>query len=440
MRRCWFTRASSTGRSVRIDGVPNSGVRKEVLAFAIPGFVLLGLLAALSFGVARNVASQESVRDAVIFAEQAEAMAVRPHLREGLADGDPRALAELDAVVRARVLKDPTVTVRLWAPDGTIVYSDKPALIGQKFDLGDEELEVLAKGGTEAEVSDLAKPENRFETQYGELVEVYLPTLGPDGQYLFEVYQREAFLQAQTASMLRALAPTIVGALAVLAVILLLLAWRMARRFDRDRQQREDLLLYAVNSSEAERRRIAADLHDGVVQDLAGVSFGLSALAHQHPDVEPQLTTAADRTRKAVGSLRTLLVDIYPPNLRNAGLSAAIEDLAGNLEAEVVLDLQPGLDLDDTSQQAFYRVAREAMQNIAKHARACRVQVDLHRSGTTVTLRVADDGRGFVPARADCGHVGLDIMRDLAQQVGGRLDVRSEPGRGTTVVFAMECP
>jgi two-component system, NarL family, sensor kinase len=411
-----------------------------VSAFAIPGFILLGLLAALSFWAARNVASQESVRDAVIFAEQAEAMAVRPYLREGLATGDPEAIAELDAVVRQRVLKDPTVTVRLWAPDGTIVYSDKSALIGQKFELGEEELEVLAEGGTEAEVSDLSKPENRFETEYGELVEVYLPTEGSDGRYLFEIYQREAFLQAQTATMVKALAPTIVGALAVLAGILLLLAWRMARRFDRDRQQREELLLYAVNASEAERRRIAADLHDGVVQDLAGVSFGLSALAHQHPDVEPQLTTAADRTRKAVGSLRTLLVDIYPPNLRNAGLTAAIEDLVSNLDAQVSLDLQPGLDLDDTCQQAFYRIAREATQNIAKHANADRVWVELSRTGSTVTLRIADDGRGFVVGDADVGHVGLDLMKDLAQQLGGRLEVESAPGQGATVLFAMECP
>lgn len=415
-------------------------MRKEVLAFAVPGFVLLGLLAALSFWVARNVASQESVRDAVIYAQQAEAMTIRPHLQSGLATGDPQAVAALDRVVRQRLLKDPTVTVRLWAADGTIVYSDKPELIGQRFDLGSEELEVLRDGGTDAEVSDLTKPENRFETAYGELVEVYLPTQGPDGTYLLEVYQRQAFLEAQTATMVRALAPTIVGALAVLAGILLLLAWRMARRLDRDRQQREDLLLYAVNASEAERRRIAADLHDGVVQDLAGVSFGLTALAHSHPDVEPQLSTAADRTRKAVGSLRTLLVDIYPPNLRDAGLTAAIEDLAHGLVAETELDLQPGLDLDDTCQQAFYRIAREATHNIAKHAAASRVAISLRRSGPVVALEVDDDGRGFALGEAAGGHVGLALMHDLAAQVGGELTVVSEPGRGTRVSFSMDCP
>jgi signal transduction histidine kinase len=304
-------------------------------------------------------------------------------------------------------------------------------------------LEVLAEGGVEAEVSDLTKPENRFERAHGELIEVYLPVTGPDGTtYLMEMYTRQAFLDSATQRLVMALAPTIVGALAVLALILLLLAWRMARRLDRDRQQREELLLYAVNSSEAERRRIAADLHDGVVQELAGVSFGLSALAQQQSTEAAfsQLTTAADRTRKAVGSLRTLLVDIYPPNLREAGLAAALQDLANGLDCPVDVEVQPGLAIDDQCQQAFYRIARESTQNIRKHAQAKQVGIRLDRSGDVVVLEVRDDGRGFRPGHGDTGHVGLTLMQDLAVQVGGELVVRSTPGAGTTVRFAMECP
>ncbi len=418
-------------------------VRREVLAFAIPGVVLLGLLAAVSFWVARSVAQEESVRDAVITAQQAEQLVVRAHIEPGLAAGDPEAVSALDAVVRDRLLTDPVVTVRLWREDGTIVYSDKSELIGERFDLGDDELEVLAEGGVEAEVSDLTKPENRFERAHGELIEVYLPVTGPDGTtYLMEMYTRQAFLDSATQRLVMALAPTIVGALAVLALILLLLAWRMARRLDRDRQQREELLLYAVNSSEAERRRIAADLHDGVVQELAGVSFGLSALAQQQSTEAAfsQLTTAADRTRKAVGSLRTLLVDIYPPNLREAGLAAALQDLANGLDCPVDVEVQPGLAIDDQCQQAFYRIARESTQNIRKHAQAKQVGIRLDRSGDVVVLEVRDDGRGFRPGHGDTGHVGLTLMQDLAVQVGGELVVRSTPGAGTTVRFAMECP
>src|SRR5690606_3470978 len=143
-------------------------VRKEVLAFAIPGFLLLGLLAAISFWVARDVAQEESVRDAVVAAQQAEQWVVAPEVTEALGQGDPASIAALDEVVRNRLLADPLVTVRLWDADGTIVYSDKPQLIGERFDLGPEELEVLADGGVEAEVSDLSKPENRFERTHGE--------------------------------------------------------------------------------------------------------------------------------------------------------------------------------------------------------------------------------------------------------------------------------
>ena len=430
-------------QNLRVPKVPEGGVvHREVLAFAIPGFVLLGLLAALSFWAARNVASDESVRDAVISAQQAEQLAIQPNLREGLADGDPEAIAALDEVVRKRLLTDPTVTVRVWREDGTIVYADKPQLIGERFELGADELEVLEQGGVDAGVSDLTKPENRFERNYGELVEVYLPVTAQDGTtYLLEVYQRQAFLDSATQKMLMALAPSIVGALAVLAFILLLLAWRMARRLDRDRQHREELLLYAVNSSAAERRRIAADLHDGVVQDLAGVSFGLTALSQgaQDPVTRTQLASAADHTRKAVGSLRTLLVDIYPPNLREAGLSAALQDLAGTLDCPVDLDLQPGLALDDKCQQALYRMAREVTQNISKHAAATQVWISLHRLDDLVEMVVRDDGRGFGPAPADSGHVGLTLIADLASQMGGALEVDSTPGEGTCVTITVKC-
>jgi len=417
-------------------------VRKEVLAFAIPGFLLLGLLAAISFWVARDVAQEESVRDAVVAAQQAEQWVVAPEVTEALGQGDPASIAALDEVVRNRLLADPLVTVRLWDADGTIVYSDKPQLIGERFDLGPEELEVLADGGVEAEVSDLSKPENRFERTHGELIEVYLPVTGADGStYLMEVYTKQAFLEAQTQALVRALAPAVLGALAVLALILLLLAWRMARRLDRDRQQREDLLLYAVNSSEAERRRIAADLHDGVVQDLAGVSFGLSAMASGAEDVsvQRQLTTAADRTRKAVGSLRTLLVDIYPPNLRDAGLGAALQDLGNGLDADVEVEVDPLPPLDDTCQQALYRVARESTQNVAKHSGATTVTIRLKRHDDCVVLEVIDNGQGFDAGRSESGHVGLALMQDLATQLGGDLRVESTRGQGTAVRFELEC-
>ena len=112
----------------------------------------------------------------------------------------------------------------------------------------------------------------------------------------------------------------------------------MARRLQRGHRDRERLLAAAVESSERERARIASDLHDGVVQDLAGVAFGLAPLADEaQRDGDRQragvLRDASARLRQGVRDLRTLLVEIHPPRLESAGLEPALSDLLSPLEA-----------------------------------------------------------------------------------------------------------
>jgi two-component system, NarL family, sensor kinase len=420
-------------------------IRKEVLRFAIPGVVLLVCLAAVSVWVAVRLAQDESVRNATEAAELVARTAIEPAIVEGVQRGDPAAIARLDTVVRDRIVRDPVVTVRLWDGEGRIVYSDKPELIGQSYSLGEEELNVLAHGGVEAEVSDLTKPENRLEQGLGDLVEVYLPVSTADGsRYLFELYQRQSALQDDTWRLLSVLIPVIGGSLLVLAIILLWLALRMARRLDQDRAQRERLLIHAVDASEMERKRIAADLHDGVVQELAGVSYVLvgladrAAQAHDQP-AEDRLRRASGQTSSAVRGLRSLLVDIYPPNLEQAGLAVALTDLVDRMGdgIEASLHVDEGLALTPAVQQVVYRVAREALQNVGKHARAEHVAVRLVRVGDTVTLTVVDDGTGFDPSVRPQGHVGLHLLADLAERVDGVLTLSSQPDAGTTVTFAV---
>ena len=157
-----------------------------------------------------------------------------PHVSRALEKGDPEAVAQLDEVVRERLLDDPVVTVRLWEQRRHHRLPDKPPLIGQRFDLGDEELEVLNNGGVEAEVSDLSKPENRFEHRVRrELIEVYLPA---QGRTAAASCWRSTPGRPSWSSRPRGWSsrwrPRWSGAPAVLALILLLLAWRMARRLD----------------------------------------------------------------------------------------------------------------------------------------------------------------------------------------------------------------
>jgi signal transduction histidine kinase len=370
----------------------------------------------------------------------------------GILHDDEDARQDLDDLVQAQVIGGPIVRVKLWTEGGTIVYSDEPALIGRRFSLGDEELELFKTGGAQAELSDLSSPENRFERQQGKLLEAHTTIRTPDGtQLLFEIYERYSSVSASSHRLLIAMAPPLLGGLVVLMLFQLPLAWSMGRRLQRGHRERETLLTNAVEASAQERRRIAADLHDGVVQDLAGVAFGLAPLTAEAQGRGDKAQAAALRQatetlRQGVRSLRTLLVEIHPPNLESAGLRVALSDLLSPLAAA---GIDTSLDVDDSPAEGgehdelVYRVAREALRNAQKHASASTVSVVVTRAphGTT-RLVVSDDGAGFSPVqRADRGtegHLGLTLLEAIVQQAGGTLAVHSTPGTGTMV--EMELP
>ena len=446
---------TSSSSSRRRPGSPSGGsrasgahtervttVRREVLRFAIPGIVALVVVAAGTLWVARTVATDEAISDARRDARLLARGVVEPAVTDQVVSGDPDAFAYLDAVVRSRVMSDEIVGVRLWAPDGTIVYAEDAALVGEQFDLGEDELEVLEEGGSEAELSDLSKPENASQRGFGELLEVYQRVETPDGDpLLFEIYQRQSTIDSRAGDVLGTLWPLVVVPLVVLLGVELTLAWRMARRLEQSTQDRERLLRRALDSSETERRRIAADLHDGVVQDLAGVSYTLAALADTadvagEDDQARRLAGAAAETRRSVRSLRSLLVEIYPPNLADTGMEGALSDLAAAASRNgtaVSVAVDPDLTLDGEAMAVVYRVAREALQNVAKHARAEQVSVTLVAAGGETVLTVQDDGAGFDPGTVSEGHVGLRLLRDLATEHGAELRIDSVPGAGSTV-------
>lgn len=432
----------------RVTGRPTS-VRREVLRFAIPGVVALVVVVAASLWLARSIATEEARRDAETTAELVARTVVEPNLTDDVVAGDPEALARFDELIRTGVLVDPTVTARVWAADGRIVYSDKPELIGDRYELDEDDLADLRSGETDAGVSDLSKPENRYERGYGELLEVYTGVQAADGEpYLFEIYQRQASIDSDATRIFRSMIPVMVGSLVLLMAIQLTLAWRMARRLEQGQKERERLYQQALDASDVERRRIAADLHDGVVQDLAGVGFTLAALADRaesedHDEAQARrLTASAGTVRRSVRALRSLLVEIYPPNLADAGLERALGDLVASTNGwtEVSVEVAPDLDLSDEQKTVVYRVAREALQNVRKHARASSVGIELAGDGGNAVLTVTDDGVGFAPAlgadgapASPDGHVGLRLMTDAARQAGGDLTVTSAPGGGTTV-------
>jgi signal transduction histidine kinase len=334
--------------------------------------------------------------------------------------------------------------VKIWNAEGRILYSDEPRLIGQRFQLAPDELEALRSKGTSADVANLSDPENRYERGMGDLTSVYLGLRAKDGTpVMFEEYLRSGAIASNGRTLARAFAPVGIVALLVIALLQIPLAWRMARRITRAQLDREQLLERAVDASDRERRVIAAGLHDGVVQELAGQSFRMAAaLERQQPPDELRLVLAegAAGIRNAIRQLRSLLLEIYPPALREQGLPAALPDLVAPLSArgvDVTVNVPDGLALPSEVERLIFRTAQEAIRNATSHAAAAHVRVDVARADGTATLRVTDDGRGFDEAdlaqrRAD-GHLGLDMLRDLAASAGGTLEVTSARGEGTTV-------
>jgi len=325
--------------------------RPRIFIQVIAGAVLVIVAVALVGVVAaRRLAEAEAVNDAAKTADLLADALVQPALADGILTGDAAAMAKLDKVVRDNVLRPSLVRVKIWDPQGRILYSDEPALIGKSFPLGEDEQDVLSDPQTRADVSDLEAPENQYEQGNGKLLQVYRPVWTPSGApLLFETYFRYDEVSDRSGQLWRGFAGVTLSSILLLVVLLLPVLWRLLDRLRRAQVVREALMQHAVEASTQERRRIAGALHDGVVQDLAGISFTVAgsaerAAASGQPVLAEDLRSAAGMVRASIGGLRSLLVDIYPPSLAAAGLPAALDDLVSSLRSRgiaVALEIAP---------------------------------------------------------------------------------------------------
>jgi two-component system, NarL family, sensor kinase len=409
-----------------------------VAAFAALGLAAVALVAVGAGLAIRRTTDREALRGARQLTRSTALSAIEPDLRDSLLRGDAAARRRLDNAVHTRVLRSPVVRVKLWTRDGRIAYSDAPGLIGRRFALDDPELRAFRTGQVDADISNGNRPENIFERGLGKLLEVYLPVRTPGGhRLLYEEYLRYSAVAARARRQWLAVLPGFGGALLILALAQLPLAWWLARRLQRREEEREGLLMRLVESSDRERRRLAHALHTGPVQAVAGLAWRLDAAARQSgPPLTGTLEEGAADARETLREMRSLLVTLHPPNLRRVGLGAALEDSAAPLRVDGVdVDVDVAAELAPDAEALVYRVADEALRNAHQHAHPSRVEVRLSRGDGRVRLSVRDDGDGFAAGdlagrRAD-GHRGLAILEDLAADAGGRLTVDSAPGRGT---------
>lgn len=189
------------------------------------------------------------------------------------------------------------------------------------------------------------------------------------------------------------------------------------------------------------RNRFARDLHDSVKQQVFATSLQVAAaravIERDTEAAEGHLVQAEELVRGAQKELNVLIHEMRPAALEGKGLAAALRDYVGDwsrraeIAAEVHVRGERETPLD--TEQALFRVAQEALANVAKHSGAGHVEVDLVYDANTVMPRVADDGRGFDTSQEHGGGFGLQSMRERAARLGGRVNVESAPDEGTRV-------
>ncbi|TRW81710.1 GAF domain-containing sensor histidine kinase [Mycolicibacterium sp. 018/SC-01/001] len=226
---------------------------------------------------------------------------------------------------------------------------------------------------------------------------------------------------------------------------------RLHRQLVARERAHENFVEQVIEAQEIERRRLAGDIHDGISQRLVTLSYRLDAAAQaaRSPDDRAALTEQLDRAREladlTLQEARAAISGLRPPVLDDLGLSGGLASLARSIpQIGIEVDLAD-TRLPDHIELALYRIAQECLQNVVKHARATAARLAFSVDAQTARLEIADDGVGFDtlerPLGSDeMGGYGLLSMAERAEIVGGRLNIRSRPGAGTTVTATIPLP
>jgi signal transduction histidine kinase len=222
-------------------------------------------------------------------------------------------------------------------------------------------------------------------------------------------------------------------------------AQRASVAVDLSRRVASDALRRVVAAQEQERRRLARELHDETGQALTSILLGLRTVedARGEENMRAAVGQVRDLVRATLQDVRQLAVELRPKALDDFGLVAALERLTETFREQTGIALAfqsmlPAERLSPEVETALYRIVQESLTNIVKHARAGTVSITLGRKKHAVTVVVEDDGVGFEPARTREEGLGLIGMRERVALVGGRLNIESRPGAGTT--FVVEVP
>jgi PAS domain S-box-containing protein len=300
-----------------------------------------------------------------------------------------------------------------------------------------------ASEGGQPRAIELRRPPNTEATQ--PLTGVFLPLLVRDGVIgVLEAYGSRVVADKEAMETLVSLASQAASALENA---------RLYEELAERRRELQDVVGRVLTAQEEERRRVAYEVHDGFTQMAAAAYRRLQTFVEHRPpefvEDREELERIVTLVQQTVGEARRVIADLRPTTLDDFGLTTAIrlqvEELrAGGYEASYE-DALGEKRLPGMLETALFRVAQEALTNVRKHAQSNRVLVALARRDGVVRLEVQDWGCGFDPAEVSDGggpgeRVGLSSMRERVVLLGGDLEIRSEPGEGTSVVAEVPLP
>jgi two-component system, NarL family, sensor kinase len=425
------------GRQPRPEVRPAS-VAGVVARVTIVGVVLTFALAVISAMLARGVGDELAARSFERVA-RATAASLAPAV-----DADPSrppaASGDLGVQAASVLAAGPVVAVTVRDASGRVLWSDRADTIGRVTPLPADARRALDTGSVVSAAEGSGGPAGSPLVAHAGIRDVHGTPV------LLDLTDRADEAPAVSRQAWLALVPAALVALLLLVLAELSLTWRLAAQARRHQRHDAVLLRTAVDAPDAERRRLAGELHDSVLPILSGVAMELDAARlRSGPGTAARLPPGVvSSVRRAIDELRALVSGPGPAQERVPELAGRLRNLATELEdagLRVSVRASGTAGLPDTVAGLLFRSAREALRNAASHSEATSAEVTVSREGPMVTLVVDDDGRGFDEQRLDerrrLGHVGLDTLGDLVVRAGGSLTANSSPGHGTRLVVTL---
>jgi signal transduction histidine kinase len=366
-------------------------------------------------------------------------------------------VSELDSVVTGTALGQGVVVIKIWSPEGRILYAPDRSLIGQQFPTT-HEFQTALRGQVAVEMSDLSDPDNAQErATWSRLIEVYAPARRDlDGKIVAvnEFYLVPGQFESEIGDA-RLRAWLIIGALGlVLYVVTAGIVRRGSTTINQQQARLEEQVVELASLHERVRqaanrttmlneqalRRISADLHDGPGQVLALACLRMDALRELCGD-HPDYGIVHDALRDSLKEVRAIARGLRLPELETVTVQQVLDRVIDLHERRTATWIERNYErvpswVPLAVKIAMVRTLQEGLSNATRHARGADVIVRAWGQGGRLYLEVADAGPGFEPARtpaADAGHLGLASMRERAELLGGTFTIRTAPGAGTTL-------